>query len=86
MEIKERHLKIKCFSIGCPTYLSDAFIKSTLDNDYSLLHQYTELFPRNYVIVVPGMNQNSNNAHHGTRYCCNCCYNEKGEYDEAGFF
>ena len=55
MEIKEKHLKIKCFSIGCQTYLSDAFIKLSLVDDSSLFNQYISNFPKFPVVPIPQM-------------------------------
>lgn len=71
MEINEKHLKIKCFSLRCKAYLSEDFIKSSLANDRVLLNQYIKNFQKKPVVPLPQINVYINNAPHSKK-CCEC--------------
>lgn len=61
MQINEKHKKIQCFSLGCKTYLSDSFIKSSLADYTSLLERYTGNSNKNPIAPPPQVKK--------TNYC-----------------
>ena len=89
MQIKEKHKKIKCFSLGCKTYLSDSFIKSSLTDYSSLLDRYTgNSHEKPIDHPLPQVNKPiidyTHNNHHSKK-CCECDW-ETGDCNRLDMF
>lgn len=89
MQINEKHKKIQCFSLGCNTYLSDSFIKSSLADYTSILERYTGNSNKNPIAPPPQVKKPIivyiPNNRRRSKKCCECDW-ETGDCNRLDMF